>query len=151
MRQGQWPRTRGVTLEGRSVGLVGLGAIGKEVARRLAGFDVRILAFDVQQDAAFAAANGVAVCCLWMSCSLRPISSACMCRCSRRRGDMVDAAFLAQMKRGSYLINTSRGEVIDEAGARGCSCCKNIWPERLLTLSKRSRLLPMRPYWPLRR
>ena len=54
VHQGQWPRYSGVSLEGKTVGILGLGAIGKQLARRLSGFDCRILAFDTIPDAAFA-------------------------------------------------------------------------------------------------
>lgn len=113
VRQGQWPRTRGLTLEGRTVGIVGMGAIGKEVTRRLAGFDVRLLAYDVQQDAAFAAAHGVQFLPLDEVLAEADFVTLHVPLLPQTSG-MVDGRFLAQMKEGSYLINTSRGELIDE-------------------------------------
>ena len=44
VHQGKWPRYSGLSLEGKTIGILGLGAIGKQLARRLAGFDCRILA-----------------------------------------------------------------------------------------------------------
>src|SRR5512141_1200556 len=54
VHQGTWPRYAGLSLEGKTVGILGLGAIGKQLARRLTGFDCRILAYDpfVNADAA---------------------------------------------------------------------------------------------------
>ncbi len=52
-KAGGWPRFKGFSLEGKTVGLVGCGAIGKETVRRLTGFDCEILANDVVQDDAF--------------------------------------------------------------------------------------------------
>ncbi len=47
-KAGQWPRLNGVSLEGKTVGILGFGSIGKNVAKRLCGFDCTILAYDPQ-------------------------------------------------------------------------------------------------------
>ena len=112
-RRGEWPRTTGLLLEGKTVGLVGLGAIGKQVARRLAAFDCRILAHDVTVDATFAAAHGVTIVPLETVLSEADfVSLHVPLLPSTRR--MVDATFLHAMKPGAFLVNTSRGELIDE-------------------------------------
>ncbi len=51
VQQGKWPRFSGISLEGKTIGILGLGAIGKQLARRLAGFDCQILAYDPFADA----------------------------------------------------------------------------------------------------
>lgn len=114
VHQGKWPRYAGFSLEGKIIGILGLGAIGKQLARRLAGFDCQILAFDPLADVAFAREHHVALLALdevigqadFVSLHL-PLLPETRC--------MVDDAFLNKMKKGSFLINTSRGEVIDEA------------------------------------
>jgi phosphoglycerate dehydrogenase-like enzyme len=113
-RTGGWSRIAGITLEGKTVGLVGLGSVGKQVALRLRAFDCTLLAYDPAADADFAAANRIELVTLEdvisqadflsLHCSLLPVT----------RG-MVNASFLAQVKPGAYLINTARGELIDEA------------------------------------
>ncbi|MDX1414077.1 MAG: NAD(P)-dependent oxidoreductase, partial [Candidatus Promineifilaceae bacterium] len=45
-REGGWPRTTGYSLQHKTVGLIGLGTIGRQVARRLSAFDCRLLAID---------------------------------------------------------------------------------------------------------
>jgi D-3-phosphoglycerate dehydrogenase len=45
-KAGEWPRMSGLSLEGKTIGLIGFGAIGQQVARRLAGFNCTILAYD---------------------------------------------------------------------------------------------------------
>jgi D-3-phosphoglycerate dehydrogenase len=45
-KAGQWPRLNGVSIEGKTVGILGFGSIGKNVAKRLCGFDCAILAYD---------------------------------------------------------------------------------------------------------
>lgn len=113
-RLGGWPRLKGQSLVGKTVGLVGLGAIGKEVARRLAGFDCTLLAFDVAADAAFAAGHNVQLVSLAELLAQADIVSLHV-PVLPATINMVNDHFLQQMKAGSYLINTSRGELVDEA------------------------------------
>jgi phosphoglycerate dehydrogenase-like enzyme len=112
-RAGEWPRTSGLSLVGKTVGLVGLGAIGREVARRLAGFDCYLLAFDVAPDAAFAREHGVTLVTLEELLARSDFLSLHAPLLPATRG-MVDEALLAAMKPGACLINTARGELVDE-------------------------------------
>jgi phosphoglycerate dehydrogenase-like enzyme len=113
-RQGGWPRTSGTCLENKTVGLVGLGAIGKQVARRLQGFDCQMLGFDLDYDEDFMAAQRIQPAALdellaesdVVSLHLPVTDATC---------ELVNADFLSKMKPGAYLINTARGELIDEA------------------------------------
>ena len=113
-RQGGWPRLKGVSLVGKTVGLLGLGAIGKEVARRLTGFDCAVLAYDVAADAEFARQYHVTLASQAEILSQADIVSLHLPVLPTTR-QMVNAEFLGQMKPGAYLINTSRGELVDEA------------------------------------
>lgn len=113
-RQGGWPRLAGISLVGKTVGLVGLGAIGKEVARRLAGFDCALLAYDVVADAAFAQRQAITLVTLADLLAQSDVVSLHLPALPETR-QMVNATFLHQMKPGAYLINTSRGELVDEA------------------------------------
>lgn len=112
-RQGGWMRAPGASLEGRTVGLVGMGAIGHEVARRLHGFDCAIIAYDVIADHAFMAQYGIRSVSLDELLAQADIVSLHVPVLDSTR-QMVNADFLAKMKPGSYLINTARGELIDE-------------------------------------
>jgi D-3-phosphoglycerate dehydrogenase len=113
VHQEKWPRYTGLSLEGKTIGILGLGAIGKQLARRLAGFDCRVIAFDPCADAAFAKDNHVELAAMeqvidqsdFISLHL-PLAPETRC--------MVNDTFLNKMKKGSFLVNTSRGEVIDE-------------------------------------
>lgn len=113
-RAGGWPRLNGVSLEGKTIGLVGLGAIGRQVARRLQGWECALAAYDPQADAAFAAAHGVALLPLAELLPRADFLSLHLPALPATRG-MVDAAFLAQMKPGAFLVNTARGELVVEA------------------------------------
>jgi phosphoglycerate dehydrogenase-like enzyme len=113
-KAGAWPRTAGISLEDKVVGLYGLGAVGKQVARRLAGFDCEILAYDVAADQRFAAEHGVRLCAAGELLSLADFLSL-HCPLLPETRDLVDGAFLGKMKAGAFLINTARGELVDEA------------------------------------
>lgn len=112
-RGGTWPRLSGTGLKGKTVGLLGFGRIGKEAALRLKGFGCRILVFDPQVNPQEAALHGVT----WTELeelleksdvvSLHvPLNPSTM--------GMVDRGFLGKMKKGSFLVNTARGELLDE-------------------------------------
>ena len=117
-RAGGWPRLNGLTLEGRTIGLIGLGAIGKEVAKRLRGFACRLLAYDVLPDKAFAAENHIRLLKLDELLAASDIVSLHVPVLPQTRA-MVNDSFLARMKERSYLINTARGELVDEQALFG--------------------------------
>ena len=114
VHQGNWPRYAGLSLEGKTVGILGLGAIGKQLARRLAGFDCRILAYDPFGDAAAAKDLHVELTGLNAVLEAADFVSLHLPSLPETRG-MVNDDFLGRMKKGSFLVNTSRGEVINEA------------------------------------
>lgn len=113
-KEGEWPRMNGYSLAGRTVGLYGLGFIGREVARRLAGFDCQLQAFDIEQDADFAQEFQLSYVSREALISSSDLISLHVPSNKQTRG-MVDAEFLGQMKRGSWLVNTARGDLVDEA------------------------------------
>jgi D-3-phosphoglycerate dehydrogenase len=114
VHQGKWPRYAGISLEGKAIGILGLGAIGKQLARRLEGFDCKILAFDPYADTVFARDHHVELTSMEEVISRSDFISLHLPLLPGTRG-LVNAAFLRQMKRGSFLVNTSRGEVVDES------------------------------------
>ena len=113
-RTGGWSRLVGVTLEGKTFGVVGLGEIGKQVALRLRAFDCILLAHDPTPDANFTAANGIELVTLDELASRADFLSF-HCSLNPETRGMVNKSFLAQVKPGAFLINTARGELIDEA------------------------------------
>ena len=112
-RKGEWPRLKGISLEGKTVGILGLGAIGKHVARRLGGFDCKLIAHDPYADAEFAKTQGIELLSVQEVAAQSDFLSLHMPVLSETRG-MVNAKFLAGMKKGAILINTARGELVDE-------------------------------------
>jgi len=113
VHQGKWPRLNGVSLEGKTIGILGLGAIGKQLALRLRGFNCRMLAYDPFYEGSFAEENGLEMVPLKDVISQSDFLSLHLPLLAETRL-MVGSAFLATMKKGSFLINTARGELIDE-------------------------------------
>jgi phosphoglycerate dehydrogenase-like enzyme len=112
-RRGQFARLSGISLEGKTVGLVGLGAIGKEVARRLAGFDCRVLACEPVPDAEFAKTYRVEIVDLKELLHRSDFVSLHVPLMPETRA-MVNSAFISNMRQGAHLVNTARGELVDE-------------------------------------
>ena len=113
VRLGRWPRYAGVTLEGKTIGILGLGTIGKQLARRLSGFDCTILAYDPYADKAFAQRHQVELASMDDVIANADFISLHLPLLPETR-NMVNFAFLNKMKEGAFLVNTSRGEVVDE-------------------------------------
>lgn len=114
LRKGNYPRLSGVCLEGKTVGIIGLGAIGKELARRLRGFDCRLLACDPAADRGFAETHGIELLSLEDLLPLSDFVSLHLPLLPETRG-LVNQDFLAKMKRGAFLVNTARGEIVEES------------------------------------
>ena len=112
-KKGDWPRTSGMGLEGKAVGLIGLGAIGKQVAKRLSGFGCRIMGYDIVPVTAWVDKPNLEI--VDLDVLIRESNFISLhIPVTNQTENIVNASFLAKMKRGSFLINTSRGELIDE-------------------------------------
>lgn len=112
IRQGQWPKPRGISLSGKTVALVGYGDIGKSAAKRLLAADMKVIAYDpAAPDSPELAAvqradwpNRVEEAdFILATCSLTPSSL-----------HMLNADVFAKAKRGVRVINVGRGPIIDE-------------------------------------
>jgi len=105
----------GFDMRGRTVGVVGTGTIGIEVARILAGFGCKILGHDPQRSEAFTALGGSYVELPALFAQSDIITLHCPLNPGTRH--LIDTAAIAAMKRGVMLVNTSRGAVIDTRAA----------------------------------
>jgi D-3-phosphoglycerate dehydrogenase len=114
LREGEWPRLPGITLANKTIGIIGLGAIGKQLARRLSAFGCRLIASDPYPDIPFAKQHHIDLVDLDALISSSDVISLHVPVLPETRG-MVDKAFIARMKPGAFLINTSRGEIVDES------------------------------------
>lgn len=116
VRSGEWPRTTGVEIYGKTIGIFGLGAVGKGIARRARGFSMNILAYDPFLDRAFAEANGIRECTADELLRESDIISLHLPLNENTR-KIINREAIAKMKQGAIIINTARGGLIDEAAA----------------------------------
>lgn len=114
VRNGKWPRMVGVELRGKTLGVIGLGQIGCEVALRAKAFGMDVIAFDVFPNEAFAKEHGIRLLTIHGVLAQADFVSLHAPVTEQTRG-LINAVTLQAMKRSAYLINTARGELIDEA------------------------------------
>jgi len=113
VREGIWNRTPGPRLMGKTLGLVGMGRIGKAVVPRAKGLGLEVIAYDPYPDTAFAESNGVRMCPLDELLRSADIISLHL-PCTGETAHMINAKSLATVKRGAVLLNTARGGLVDE-------------------------------------
>lgn len=109
---GVWRREPGVELAGKTLGIIGLGRIGKKVARRALGFEMRVIAHDITPDEAFAQAHGIPFVTRETLLETSDIVSLHV-PLTDLTHHLIDAAALARMPQGAFLINAARGAVVD--------------------------------------
>jgi D-3-phosphoglycerate dehydrogenase/(S)-sulfolactate dehydrogenase len=112
VRKGGWTRHEGMDLAEKTLGLVGLGTVGKEVAQRASAFEMRILACDVIRDAQFAEAHHVDF--VPLEELLRESDFVSLhAFLNDKTRHLINAERLSLMKPTAFLINTARGGIVD--------------------------------------
>ncbi|MFD9889032.1 D-2-hydroxyacid dehydrogenase family protein [Amycolatopsis sp. NPDC059027] len=114
MREGGWQRTVGITLHGRTLGLLGLGRLGSGAARIGQAFGMETIAWSQNLTPEKAAEHGVTAVSKEELFARSDVLSIHLVLSRRSRG-LVGAAELAAMKPSALLVNTSRGPIVDEA------------------------------------
>jgi D-3-phosphoglycerate dehydrogenase / 2-oxoglutarate reductase len=115
VREGGWPKYEGVSLGGRTLGVVGLGDIGQAVCGRAVAMGMRVLGTDVDPSQSRAATVlGVEVVDLHQLLAEAEVISL-NCPLTPATKHMIDADALATMRPGVWLINTARGGLVDES------------------------------------
>jgi D-3-phosphoglycerate dehydrogenase len=113
LQQGDGFRGMGASVWGKTMGIVGLGRIGKAVARRAAGFDMQVLAATPHPDRQFAATHLVEV--VELADLLRRSDYVSLhARLNGQTRGMIGQAQVALMKPSAVLVNTARRELVDE-------------------------------------
>ncbi len=114
MRAGGWQRTIGPGLAGSTLGIVGLGRLGIPVARLARAFEMRVLAWSPNLTVDRAAEHDVRAVDKETLFAHSDVVTIHMPLSERSRG-LIGAADLARMKPTAYLVNTSRGPIVDES------------------------------------
>ncbi len=113
VKAGRWKRLTGHELMDKTLGIVGLGRIGKEVAVSARAFGMKILGFDIYWDEAFAREHGVERAdspeAVFRTADIISLHT----NLTAETRHMVNAATLKMMKSGVVLVNCSRGELVD--------------------------------------
>jgi D-3-phosphoglycerate dehydrogenase len=115
-REGHWVRSVGVELHEKTLGILGLGAVGKKTARIATGFSMNVLACDPGIDKSYAESNGIRS--VDFDTLLREsdfLSLHLPLKPDTRH--IISAEAMRRMKKGAIIINTARGGLIDEAAA----------------------------------
>jgi D-3-phosphoglycerate dehydrogenase len=115
LKNGQWQRSRfvGIELRGKTLGIIGLGQVGSEVARRARGFEMRLLAHDPFVPEERARALGVEICPLPQVLAEADFLTVHTTLTPGTRG-LIGAEELKLVKPTIRLINTARGGIIEE-------------------------------------
>ena len=113
LRAGQWPRTAGESVWGATLGIIGLGAIGRGMALRAKGFNMRVLAYDVFWNEAFAEEHGVERATLEQIYSQSDFITIHAALTDETR-NMIAMEQLRQMKPTAILVNAARGSIVNE-------------------------------------
>ena len=114
MKSGEWEKIPGKALSESTLGVIGLGNIGKAVTRRAKAFGMKVLGTDIiEVDHVFLSETGIQMTTLdillskadfvSINCDLNPTSQ-----------HLINPMTLAQMKESAILINTARGPIVDE-------------------------------------
>lgn len=113
LKNGIWQKDMGNLLSGKTLGIIGLGVIGKTMVQLVKGFNFNILAFDMIRDNKFAKENKVKYCNIDKLLSNSDIISIHL-NLSVKTNNFMNEERLNKMKHKSIIINTSRGEIVDE-------------------------------------
>ena len=110
VRSGLWHReeNRGVELDGKTVGLIGYGNMGKAFAKKLSGFDCKVICYDIKEHVGDKNSQQVSLKELQEQSDVLSLHTPQ----TPLTVKMIDAAFIAAFKKPFYLINTARGKSV---------------------------------------
>ena len=115
--EGPWQSRKGIELEGKILGLIGFGTVGKQVAQRAKGFDLAVLVYDPYQSAEAIAAHGCTKVELNDLLSASDIISF-HAKVTDANKNMISYEQFKLMKDGVFIVNTARAGLMDEEALR---------------------------------
>ncbi len=123
VKEGGWRRQTGRDLAGKTLGIIGLGRIGKEVIKRASAFDMNCIAFTRHWPEEFCAAHNVQRAKDHAEVIQASDFLSLHCALTDETRELINKDSIATMKDGSFIINTARGGVINEADV--AEACKS--------------------------
>ena len=110
IRQGKWLReaNRGIELEGKTVGIIGYGNMGKAFAKKLKGFDVDVICYDIKEGVGDENCKQVSLKELQEKTDVLSLHTPF----NELSNKMVNTKFITEFKKSFYLINTARGSAV---------------------------------------
>jgi D-3-phosphoglycerate dehydrogenase / 2-oxoglutarate reductase len=115
VREGGWLKYRGIRLSERTLGVYGLGSIGRAIARRGRGFGMRVIGYDIAPTAARLAADAGVETVSRPQDLFAAADFLVLCAPATPETDhLICAESLALIRDGSFLVNVSRGSLVDE-------------------------------------
>jgi phosphoglycerate dehydrogenase-like enzyme len=111
--QGRWTRVTGTELYGKTMGIVGLGRIGREVAVRARAFGLNLVGLGTQWDEAFAAAHGIERAGSIEDLLRRSDIVTLHTKLTPQTRHLINAGNISLMKKGAVIVNCARGELIE--------------------------------------
>ena len=111
-RRGEWKRKTGHELYEKTIGIIGMGRIGKEVAIRARAFGMSVIGYDLYWDQAFADRNSVRRAATLDEVYANADYISLHTNLTPETRDLVCAASIAKMKKGVILLNCARGEIV---------------------------------------
>jgi D-3-phosphoglycerate dehydrogenase len=111
LKAGGWKRFKGFELAGRTLGLIGCGNVGRTVAELAAGLGMQVVGYDVVSAPSFAPPGF-----RWVSLEeLYRQAELVSLHCPSQGRVLLDREAIGRMRRGVYLLNTARADLVDEA------------------------------------
>lgn len=129
LRGGQWRKKeygKAAGLKGRTLGILGVGAIGKSVIRRAKGLEMNVIAWSRSLTPAAAEEMGVGFCATPADVAKAADAISLHLAAKPETKQMVNAELLGLMKPGAILVNTARGEIVDWAALKEAIAAKKL-------------------------
>jgi len=113
MKNGRWTRRKGTEIEGKTLGLIGCGKIGQQVAAFAIAFGMKVMAFDPYPDNSFSILGEFEYCSLEELLTGADIISL-HCPANPKGIPSIDKRAIGLMKDGVHIVNTARGSLLDD-------------------------------------
>jgi len=129
LRAGQWEKGKfgkGSGLKGRTLGIIGTGAIGMAVVRRAQAMDMHVIAYSRSLTQEKAEQLGIGFCGNPVDVAKKADAISIHLAAAKETKGMLDAAFFSAMRKGAIFINTARGDVLDQTALADAIQTKGI-------------------------